>query len=348
MKINDQITRKPVSDSNSFVAIWQESQNLKGQIPPQYLHPIGDNAACSAVGESSSFLSRKSVFSIRHLVRQKGIRRDCIREALIKRINSTAESAGRKVCESDSSSPQKIQGPPCITEAYVDYVHWTANAALQCIGGAAEGGPIDANIIYGKLNLESAFGYFVTNGSGIGLGALTSDAAGEMGRETGGLGYLKQLASLNPACGVFENVLKHGLEFDGKGNVRLCQLVGTENGVARNVLLGLGLFAFYRDTPEGSVSHLIGRTPLARNPEVAKMRDYLTLIAYNKGLGGASEIIKKVLRHAQVNPKMSFIEFRKIVDNYSNYTSGIHEKLNEVFKGENQPVVIPDCSEETP
>ena len=216
-----------------------------------------------------------------------GIRRVCVREAMmnIKDIKRTY----RTDCESDNlslSSRRAIRSGPtkdtCLTEDMVDYVSYALNRAMECVNSISDE-PLDPMILFKKMNRESGFGYYLQSERGIGAGQLTTIAMKEMADpKFKGYQYIKK-ALENENCQDLHGVLSEPVKFSklrssGTEVVRPCQLLSSQNGLARNMFFSAALFVHNRDTHGASIRNYVERQGLEGETKI----NYLTLVSYGR------------------------------------------------------------------
>lgn len=331
MDLERQLTGQERVGNDEFLRAWREATKAGG----------GDSA-CRAPIEARPLMGTQNlgeklvVACAKAGPPQRFIKRECIEKAIL-RVPMLTDNI--LVCRADTDIPRKLKETPCMTGRYVDYMHWTVNQVLGCLSPA--GDPIDPQLVFSKINNESAFGAFLQSSSGMGSAQITTDAAREMSLGENGHTFLQSLMVANPAsCKNLEPVAKLPLQLDRFQNARHCQYVGTGGGYARNLMHGIGLYLYYRQGMRNSIQTRLEKAGLANNPNFRQMRDYLSLVAFSRvGPAGAAEIVEKL--KGKLSRKTSFADFKKWVDAKSEYTRQIAEKMNEVFGSSDH-----DCTEE--
>jgi hypothetical protein len=278
-----------------------------------------------------------------HKENLRGLKRECIRAAVVGRKPGKVDYLA---CRSDKPSSGKDQralsSEPCVTEAYVDYVHWTVNRVFKCLQSQKH--PLDPQVFFKKVNRESTFRAFIDEDVGKGLMQMTTAAMKEMTEPDPGYQYLMDLIhARKEACAGLEPIAKAPLQLEGgkkskvSSKATACQTVSIGDGVARNLLRGVGLFLYYRDGRTGSTSSLLKQ--FKDHPDFNRMRDYLALVAFNGGPGVQRAVFDKISK--KIGKKTSFAKFKQLVDDQSAYTKAMDESADPLF----ETGVVPDCTE---
>lgn len=290
---------------------------------------------------------------------RRHIRRACIEES-IKRIPDIA--GVRANCTSERGnfgSERLLKATPCLTDLYVDFVHWAVNRVLDCVSQASD--PIDPQMIFRKINNESAFGSFMASVNGKGLTQLVSISINEtLKPRHSGHEYLKRLMSDNQErCGDLSPLLEGNLSPKGEVSTPTCRVTAPGDGVVRNLLLGIGLFSYYRKGMRNSAEDRLKELGLAKSPEFRRMRDLFALVMFNRGPADADKDLRKVrdqllklLRNKKAGV-MTFEEFKGVLSKQAKYIRDMDQKMRHAglarfgVVGDNQLEEV-DCTEEVP
>ncbi len=256
--------------------------------------------------------------------RPKLIKRECIRSALERNPASSYWTCTGK----DQLTPKKVSGSDtqCYTDEMVSYTQYAINAAITCLSQGRA--PIDSRIFYQKFNVESAFNYSISYDGGKGLGQLTTPAIGELAHpEKGRARYiLEELANNNDdLCAPFKKIAAQDLKNRPKSvNSSPCNLVGTSDGLTRNLIYSIGYYVFNRD--QLIAPKLMSRsTKLASNKEVVNA---LAAVAYSAdGWDKARSIIDGYRVNAKTDPE----KFIKYAQSKSAYLKNIRGKIGEAY-----------------
>lgn len=212
------------------------------------------------------------------------IRRECIAKSVEMRLQNVAavDMISTGDCDTGEINPSTKSAPlprqfhprpgtksaktrtrlPCITNNYIDFVHRSVNQVIDCFSQA--GVKLDTEILFSKINNESAFGSMIFSENGVGLTQLSVEGYKEMTRSSkvgSGYDYMfnmmgcqdrkgdpkKCIPVERPACRDLIPLLTSAKNSRVDKKSRACGLISPGQGVVRNLLLGMGLYAFYRD-----------------------------------------------------------------------------------------------------
>jgi hypothetical protein len=238
---------------------------------------------------------------------QKQINRDCIRSA-IKRIPNL--KVDHFSCRSDTDArPLSLMNPPCLTENYLNYVHFTVNQAMKCLGQVDD--PVDPQIIFQLMNDESSFSATNHTLYGVGLAHLTTDGGTTMSPGNPGYDFMlglmrKNSGAIVPECKAFENVVRLPLQLDLDGNARTCQYVGIGNGMARSAIEGIGLYLYYRSGMQDSAEEILRNQGIDKRKDLdfKKIRDRVAQVAFSQvGPAGGQEYARKIASYLKTYNK---------------------------------------------
>lgn len=271
---------------------------------------------------------------------QRFIRRQCIQRAMARLPNVGADAFE---CASDSAEPRRLRGLPCVTNDVVSYTHFTVNEAINCL--TQPGSTIDAQLLFRKINNESAFGGFIRNSNGAGIGQLVSAGTQEMG--PGGNGHrflMDRMRRRGRACDRFAALASRELDLtranaNGERFVRSCQLIGMGNGMPRNLIYSIGLFLYYREAAPHSADQLLRQAGLGDHPEFRKMRDLLTMVAYSREGPQGMRLVLRDLRN-RIRSNMPYNQFRNLLQERVPYLQETQRRFEDVFQRDNV-----DCTE---
>ena len=284
-------------EPESFLATFLNHKNRK-LCEPHYLH----------TRNLTNYLMSEGDLRFR-------ISRDCIRESM---MNIKDITAYRADCDNDMqgvSSRRKMvsgrKGDTCLTESMVDYVHFAVDEATKCVNAISEY-PIDPMILFKKFNRESGFGYYLQSERGNGVGQLTSIAMKEMVMDKHDGKVYRDKALETPACRNFHNMLSKPVDFpkinrrDSAGNVimgkdgkplktqvvRICQLVNSQDGLARNLFYSMALFSHNRDTHRNAIGKKMRKLGIFNETTI----NYMTLVSYGRnGLVHAEATLEQLV-----------------------------------------------------
>ncbi len=209
---------------------------------------------------------------------------------------------------------------PCITEPIVDYLHWTINQAIDCVS-PEDGVPLDARIIFKKLNTETGFHFNMANEGAIGIGQITSIAVEELQINPESKKIFKEiLTSSKSSCLPFKDLLKKKLHTP----LRKCEHVNLGSGMATNMLYSLILYRHMRDSHVyGAKSHL--QKKHITDPQII---NYLTFSMYGpKGLSA-----RDLVNSNKIPSDISYSDFKKALSHKDIYLRQADHKMEEVLK----------------
>lgn len=297
--------------------------------------------------------------------RQSYINPQCVQRSVRRVLDSLSGSRGPTgqptqmfACQSDSSTPQEMSKTPCLTTNYVNYISAAYNGAIRCLSSNDRRNHIDAQIAFSKLNNESGFGAFLRNSGGIGGSQMTSIALAEMTnpQHEGARKLRQHINSRGDRCAGYSTLLD-GISVSqppGCSGECFCQFTSVGNGMARNALVGIGLYLYYRDwKTNGSITSELLANGLRRDhPSFNQIRDYLTLVAFGAdGPAGAQALIRRLRPVLQKN--LSFSSLKRLVSErppqgncpsswpvrsgkrcisfYNSYLGAIRQRMVQVF-----------------
>lgn len=210
----------------------------------------------------------------------------------------------------------------CINDRMVDYMTFAVNNAIQCM---SPNDPVDARVIFKKINNETAFNPSLASRGGVGIGQMTSPAKNELtDKELGRGRYILEniVDSKKPECEGFKNVAQDDLKKAPRiGNS--CEWVSTGNGLARSLMYTVGYYLTMRDqyvipSLERRSPHLIGNASLISD---------FTAIAYGaEGLDHAKWLMQKYRAGKGSNLK----DLQDKIRRDSVYLSNIKGKMKEI------------------
>lgn len=335
--------RGHTAEASEFLAHFQRS-SYQRQVPTQ-VAALNSPENCELDFRYSPSVPPQVVRTVMNtasaLAPQRFVRSQCIQRAMMRLPN--VAGVDYYDCETDSSMPREIRRLPCVTPEMVAYTHFTVNEAINCL--SQPGSPIDAQLLFRKINNESAFAGFIRNQNGTGIGQLVSMGAREMG--PGGRGHIflrERMQKRGRACERFAAVASRELELtppnsQGERSVRTCQLVGMGNGMARNMLYSIGLFLYYREAMPHNAEQLLHQAGLGDHPDFLRMRDLLTMVAYSREGPQGMRLAMRQLR-GRLNPRMSFTSFQAILEGHVPYLDETQRRFEDVFGEEDV-----DCTE---
>jgi hypothetical protein len=210
------------------------------------------------------------------------IKKECIEVSMKRRSGNT-----QYACQFPSKGPHvqnqavnvgkaTADNNQCFNQSMLDYTHFAVNEALDCIAGDT---PIDRRSIWKKINTESASNYSVSSDGGQGLMQITSAAKDDM-LERGRTLMQNVANSSKKSCAPFKHIAKKDLEKAPKisGDESICDWAGPGDGLARNLLYGIGYTIFMRDNEVVPALEKI-------SPRLAKMKgvvERLTIMTYGR------------------------------------------------------------------
>lgn len=313
MRLHEQLTSQKEIAKDPFLANWYKAMNSSDD--KGLKHATMTEAESCNCGPESNGLKPLSLISdsikdviARSTPKRRQIRRDCIATAV---SNVRNVPARRLYCENERSVPARQAQVPCVTDTYVDFVHWSINKAIQCLSPAHE--PLDPQMIFEKIHNESKFGTFIGNSNGIGMMQLTTLATKEMFPGGRGHAHLQKVMSENEnACKEMKILTERPLDLDANKNARICQIMKPGSGAARNMLYGVGLYLYYRDGMRGSVHERLSKLGLSKNPEFAQMKNFMALISFSHwGPKTTDRAIDKLA--PKIKSNMKFKDFESLV-----------------------------------
>lgn len=211
--------------------------------------------------------------------------RTCIRQAIRARANDNID-ANRTMC---GRRARQTSGTPCLSDRYVDFLHYTINSALRCL--QSRDNPLDPDTIFEMLNHESAFMGFVNNTGGVGLAQMTSMGVrgvfdpGHGGREN--LDALMARSEKQGFCAPFRRLVRPL----GRQSIPVCQYTEIDDGIAQSAIAGIGLFSYYQTV----VTNALVDAGIPRShPKFAQMQRALSLISYNSGETDALRLLDRI------------------------------------------------------
>ncbi|MBC7370820.1 MAG: hypothetical protein H7326_04600 [Bdellovibrionaceae bacterium] len=238
--------------------------------------------------------------------------------------------------ESSPTNPRKsvsrgnaADGPPntnqCFTRELADYVRYAINQAIKCLSNEE---PIDAQLILKKINNETSFNFSLSGNGGRGLMQLTTPAVREMTNVKYGqaLYVMQEVAkSSKKSCAPFRQIASADLA-NPKGiqQGNICDWTNTGDGLARNLLYGIG---YHRHVREKYIKpHLQKIAPqLAGNREIVGL---LSTISFGpEGIKGALGLLSK----NRVGKKTQAAGLKKSLLSQSSYLNQREEKQEELL-----------------
>lgn len=217
-------------------------------------------------------------------LRQGHVSRACIRAAIVARANDNID-ATRTLC---TPNARVVRSTPCLTDNYVNYVHFAVNSAIRCM--SSPGNELDPDTIFDKINNESAFMGFAHNSGGVGLMQMTSIAAREVfNPDQAGRQHVEEMMGRpekRTFCAPFRPML-----MTVQGSVNSCQWLGVENGMARNAFAGIALMSYYQKSIKEKL--VAAGIPRSNSNFETAVRS-LSLVAYNAGMSRANVVLSKI------------------------------------------------------
>lgn len=239
---------------------------------------------------------------------------------------------------------KKLKKPQalCYGQEIVDYIHFAVNQSISCISSVAAN-PVNPRYLFKKINNETGFNTFISYGGGRGISQLTSPAVKEMtGRYDKGAkkwitGYgfkifEKIIASENPACAAFKQIIQQDIRNSKKpappypSDKNACTWTAIENGLARNLIYGLGFYVYLRDNKvsEGLKDKFGINHFSTKDPEIL---NNLTLESYgHDGFHNAKLIIDGLRKSKSAKQILSEIK------RDSDYLKETSNQMNELLK----------------
>jgi hypothetical protein len=338
--LNDQIEGKVAIGDDEFLRAWRDRRKVVSSQNQAASGSVNSNdQACADENNKSAnfkWLTQLGSALPKLGFTQRGIKASCVTAAITRLDNVQADKWS---CVSDTSSPRRQRTVPCMTKSYVEYVTYATNEAIRCLSRPDR--PVNPQVVFSKINNESAFGSFLSGNAGKGLTQMTTIAAQEMLVDGEGAEFLKSIVDQNPeGCRNFQAILKLPLQLNNENEARICQFISPGGGIGRTLLTGIGLHLYYRDGMRGSARERLEKLGLQNHPELQKMADYLALVSFSsEGPAGASEALVKIQGRIQRNT--SFQAFKSLLDKQVDYLRAIDQKMREVF----QSTSI-DCTED--
>ena len=239
------------------------------------------------IGDAASPMRGQNLLGSAQLatLSQMHVSRACIRAAIVSRANDNV-AANRTIC---APAARGRNTTPCLTERYVDFMHFTVNNALRCI--SAPDNPIDADMVFGLINNESAFMGFVHSTRGVGLMQMTTIAGREIYNVGhGGNEHLREMMG-RPSKRGFCDPFKRLIRPVTGNSLDTCSFVGLEDGMARNVIGGIGLLSYYQ---KAAKDMLANRGVPRGHPRFHDMAELFAEIGYNAGMSQAEIVFDKI------------------------------------------------------
>lgn len=308
---------------------------------------IQNNSGIDTLRQLSSVVA-KDIRSLDVVQRPQSLQRFlnpvCIKSVLEKR----SISAERIICKNNTSqlpsNKSNNELDPCLSENYAQYITKTFNDAIDCL--SKPGQRIDPNIIFEKINNESAFRNGLINKNGnataFGISQLTADSVNEiLNLEQPAGAYLDALFKANPTqCKPFVaavDSLRKSLEITKSIEKQPCPIMSLKDGIARSAILGLGLFLYYREgdfdnSARSVLNHKNASSIKIDKKDQSEILDLLALIIYNKGPSNSnlnSELAKIAAKSKRLNRRAGGFVTSSIVRNHFEYLRAIDKKRAE-------------------
>lgn len=212
----------------------------------------------------------------------------------------------------------------CITQDYIDYLHFAVNLAAKCLSSE---GAVDTQSLFRKINAETGFNLSLASEGGIGLMQITGYCAREFTTKLGNGHYIfrEVINSSNPACEPFKKIAENDLKRSpSTAKENYCAWVNPGDGLARNLLYGLGYQVHMRKTKvlpiiEDKFPHL------ADNKEVVREMETVTF-----GRGGIKQL-KWILQKFRFSKKTTAAQVKTAISNESEYNNETEGKMREIL-----------------
>lgn len=230
-----------------------------------------------------------------------GIPRACVNYALQKVVRLGRSQVA--YCPNPNGGIQRGgNAPACITKEYVNAAYNAYNDAFQCIGE-------NPKLMVPKIANESGF-HMEALGLGMdaGIGQLTGPAIAVINHS---LKRFEALARANPSSecqrilkipGVFTPVPSPGVPSAAR-----CQLIAPPGGPVKNTIFSAVLNRINREYVNDTIAEEGWLKKLdqlgIRDPNHEKLSDFITLLSYNSGSGGAISAMKVYVRNKYNNLK---------------------------------------------
>lgn len=274
----------------------------------------------------------------------------CVERSLNKL--SPGKGGSKRGCEGDRGNGIAIKSTPCITSEISEYIAWSINRAFECVNDAQD--PLDANLFFKKLNLESNFNFWLENrNTGKGIGQLTFNGVQEV------MGYhydkerrgdfkhdgrvmLERIMNSNPKCDMYKTIANPNLSSSKSMYPRPfdhnhCGLVSMNNGLQRSLLASIALYKFYRDEQKVySSDKVLKDLGIPRsNKDYVDMKNLLAMMSYSRI--GSQEARKIAMdMRTRITPNMTLEQFRAVLDRgmrnkgITNYLNALDNKFNMI------------------
>lgn len=252
--------------------------------------------------------------------------------------------------KSASHSVNQMPRDQCKTELMIKYQAWVMTEAMNCVDALRRtvfpnSQPLPFSLIFAKWNNESALAPEIHNEGGVGLGQMTSVATKDVVDNIGVYGDVasvltrpeNQNVPFDHPCRHFKDVLNKPARVTTtiKKNERgrqetvhsqnRCQLVGFDEGFARNAIYSLIHFLRYREVVLPSLLNdkkgIISETKINEVLNDSEFMDRLSVFAFSKaGPGGATSIVRSRRTRQQMIQEL----------NSQDYMVSIDEKMGEL------------------
>ncbi len=241
------------------------------------------------------------------------------------------------LCNEGSSLGIYSNDTPCITQEMIHYIHWTINEALRCFSDDLD--KYSKSVLYKKVHLESSFGFFFKSKNGTGLTQLVGVAKEEMfHHKNSGNTYLENYIFTHPQqCSHFVGLMERSKKINNFSN---CDFISMKDGMARNILGGLGLFMYYRSAPENSRSaeKLLDYWGYHNNHSNTyyQIRNTIALGMFNKGSNAVfaelqNKFQKNSLKKMSESKRFSMVSNQVNKSSFAGYIHGMENRLKSSF-----------------
>ncbi|MBK9322629.1 MAG: hypothetical protein IPM97_06685 [Bdellovibrionaceae bacterium] len=250
------------------------------------------------------------------------IKKDCVKASLQRK-------AGREeyVCKPDAQRALRVgiaagKSAQCYNEELVDYIHFALNQAIDCL---SQDNAIDSRNILKKMNAETGFNFSVCWRGGCGMSQITSPAMKELSTDIGNGKYILEgvTKSIKKSCEPFKHIAERDLAKPPK-IYKTCDWVSPGDGLARNLIYGIGYHVHMRDT---QITPALNKLA----PQMVQDKDVinaLTSMSYGReGIKG----VKGLLRRNRISKTTPPSKLRDIIESDSRYLSETQKKQKELL-----------------
>ncbi len=252
------------------------------------------------------------------------IKKECIEASLLRK-------AGREeyVCKSQSQRAIRVgvaggKSAQCYNDEMADYMSFAINQAIDCL---SQDNPIDSRDILKKMNAETGFNFAVSWRGGRGMSQITSPAARELSTNIGNGRYILEgvSKSIKKSCQPFKHLAEKDLEKPPKINGHsLCDWVSPGDGLARNLLYGIGYHVHMRDTQIVPALNKVA-------PQLAFEKNIvnsLTTMSFGReGIKG----VKVLLKQNRISKETSPRTLQEVIASESSYVAETQNKQKELL-----------------